>query len=209
MSAKPDLYDAWIEFLFDRTKPKWFHEIYEEFEATPEQLVALIKATFERCGNDLVKFSDQQVADGLRYIFYNHASNTIYAICQTGGATERREAAVLAMNVLYRDCLAPRCAPILSHLDEPGGNALNSFCYMLWDVSPLCEWRSVVLDVMRSALALENPACVESALHGLGHRYWQSEVEVAKILDVFIVCSGWRRAELRAYAMAARTGCIQ
>ena len=130
--------------------------------------------TLLRSGHDLAVYSDQQLRNGLAYIFYNYASDVIFTICRKGVAEEKRVGAVCNMTAPYRDCLAPRCAPVLSHLDEPGSTPLNTFCYMLWDESPLCQCKGVVLDVMDDALYLSNPACVESALHGLGHRFHQS-----------------------------------
>ncbi len=113
------------------------------------------------------------------------------------------------MTVSYRDCLAPRCGPVLSHLDEPGAKPLNTFCYILWDESPLCRWKGVVLDVMEEALSRSNPACVESALHGLNHRFHQSPSEVATIIDRSLTRARALRPKLLSYALTASRGRAQ
>ena len=181
-------------------------QIDHGFEATRDQLVDLIGETFRRSGTDLLPFSEAQVDDGLNYILFPSGSDNVFSICQKGVALEKRMDAVLSMKTLYLDCYAKRCAPVLSHLNEPGSNALNHTCYMLWDESPLRSWNSVVLDVMQAALYLPNIACVESALHGLGHRAHQDPPTVAKIIDTFIRKSSGLRPELRAYALMARDG---
>jgi hypothetical protein len=207
-----ELYEKWLKFVFDRpvTRPQWFFQIdHDPFAATEDQLVDLIGETFRRSGTDLLPFSDAQVDDGLNYILFNAGSNTIFSICQKGVALEKRVDTVLNMKILYRDCYAKRCAPVLSHLDEAGSNALNHTCYMLWDASPLRSWKSVVLDVMQAALYLPNIACAESALHGLGHRAHQDRSAVSEIVDTFIRKSPGLRPELRAYALSAKHGNVQ
>jgi len=156
-----DLYEKWLKFVFDRpvTRPQWFFRIDADFEATKDQLVELIGGTFRRSGTDLLRFSDAQVDDGLNYILFPIGSNNVFSICQKGVALDKRIAAVLHMKTLYRDCYAKRCAPVLSHFDEPGSNALNHTCYMLWDASPIRSWKSVVLDVMQSG-ALSSEHCL-------------------------------------------------
>jgi hypothetical protein len=74
--------------------------------------------------------------------------------------------------MLYKDCFAPTCAPVLGHINELGSNSINEICYMLWDVSPLSWWEekrspereifyNAVIDVLEEALSSNNPACVE------------------------------------------------
>src|SRR5262249_31399709 len=142
------------------------------------------------------------------YIFYTACSDTVYLFRQSMVPEEVRLDAVRQMKHLYRDCFARRCSPSLAHLSEPGG-PLNGFCYMLWDVSPLTSWNAVVLEVMEDALDVPHDACIESALHGLGHRYFGDKERVPAIIDRFLGRATGLRPELRAYAQAARQGEIQ
>lgn len=79
---------------------------------------------------------------------------------------------------------------------------------MVWDVTPLeawkhiagCEYFSLVLEVLELALYLQNPACIEIALHGLGHLGAGSNQHVHTIINnwakrFFSVCR-----ELLTYA---------
>ncbi len=205
------LYDAWIKYLFDRptTWPLWCDDIdLIDFTATPEEFVALIGETMRRSGTDLRAYSDAQVANGLKYIFYNSVSNTVFTLVQDVVDESARAHAVRQIKHLYRDCFAKRCANVLSHRDEPGSGELNIFCYMLWDESPLSSWQEVVLEVMEDALTIPNYACIESALHGLGHRTGDRS-DVAAIIDNFLERTPQLRPELVNYAKAARAGCVQ
>jgi hypothetical protein len=209
-----ELYEEWIRFLFDRPDiaglPEWYWDItLEKFPASAEQQVSLIGRTFERSGKDLLKYSEKQVQNGLNYILNNAASNTVMLITQKGVPEDLRIDAVLKMKYLYSDCFAKRCEPALSHLDEPDAGPINSICYMLWDTSPLCQWKDVVLDVMEDALYLPNNACIESALHGLGHRFRQDKERVPQIIDRFLSKTKKLRPELRQYAANARIGYVQ
>jgi hypothetical protein len=64
------------------------------------------------------------------------------------------------------------------------------------------------LDVMEAVLRLPNPACKESALHGLGHMVGHSD-RALEIIDRFLADSADLDPALLDYARAARTGCIQ
>jgi len=208
------LYEKWVQFLFDRPdsagQAEWYWDTdFEEFSAPAEQQVSLIGKTFERSGTDLLKYSEIQIKNGLNYILNNAVSNTVMLIMQKGVPEDIRIDAVLKMKHLYRDCFAKRCKPVLSHLDELDAGPINSICYMLWDTSPLCQWKDVVLEVMEDALYLPNDSCIESALHGLGHRFKQDSERVPKIIDRFLTKTKRLRPELRQYALNAKTGYIQ
>lgn len=211
----PQQYDAWIEYVFDRqvTVPEWYFSYWqdkpiEEFKATPAELVALLHQTFLRSGTDLATYSDGQVNDWLRYIF--GSSNIVfYALIEDDNPEQLRINAVAQMKHLYRECFAKRCSNTLSHLNEAGSSALNAICYMLWDISPLSHWKDVVFDIMEEALYIPHNACVESALHGLGHRAHQDRAKVEAIIDRFLLRTPHLNPALKRYALAARTGSVQ
>ena len=65
-----------------------------------------------------------------------------------------------------------------------------------------------IASVMESCLYLDNPACVESGLHGLGHMAtFQAEIAVP-IIDRFLKKAKKLDAHLLGYAKSARTGMI-
>ena len=205
------LYAAWIKYAFDRptTWPLWCNDTnLVDFEAPPEILVAIFGQTFARSGIDLLVFSDAQVSHGLKYIFDNGVSNAFLAFADDELPERLRVHSIAQIKHLYRDCFAKRCANILSHLDEPGGEELNSLCYMLWDISPLLSSQDVLLEVLEDALYIPHDACIESALHGLGHLVDRRD-RAEEIIDRFLARTPHLRPELMQYAKAARSGCVQ
>jgi hypothetical protein len=113
--------------------------------------------------------------------------------------------------------MSVRCAPLLSHLDEPGLKPLNSACYMWWDLlrsvidPPVASateskaLRNEVLAVLRHILTASHDACRESALHGLGHCASSDREAVELIIDDFLTAPDLR-PELKTYAERAKAG---
>jgi hypothetical protein len=215
-----DEYERWLKHVFDRpvTDPAWYFDIDEtEFQADPQTTTQLITTTMLRSGTDLLAYSDGQVNQGLHYIFNNSCSNVVFAILDGNFPFEQKLDAIRSIKVLYKDCFAPRCAPVLSHIDEPGANPLNGICYMLWDITPLAYWEkrerkeeayAAVLDVLRFALTSANPACVESALHGLGHKQYLLPRQVEQIVQSFISKPHIQNEDLLQYARNAYQGYV-
>jgi hypothetical protein len=128
---------------------------------------------------------------------------------------------------------------------DPPIDPLNGVCYMWWDVCPLqgnagpspeqdfirateelcdpgpridphaADVEAEILGILERTLTLDNPACQEAALHGLGHRRYQHAAEVERIVDGFLQrrLPTWQDApqgeSLRGYALAARVGRVQ
>ena len=205
------IYDSWIKHVFDRPEneaKRWYFECDDvEFRATPEMLLRLLHHTFTRCGQDLSGFSDEQLAASFNFIFFTVASDIATCFWAKALPQAERDNTVLAIKQLYNDCFMPRCSQTLAHLNQPG-TALNGFCYLLWDESPLGNYNATVTEVMRHALTLPNIACVESGLHGLGHYCGQNPLVVNKIIDRYLSLGFHVSAELRQYAAYARTGIV-
>lgn len=146
---------------------------------------------------DLSHFSDWQLANGIEYLFNSPMSNYGYEICtiDTGISLEKRVKVILSIKQFYKECYNKRCAHILSHRDEIGGNPLNGFCYMFGDSSAITcrknyspEINKAILELLRYILTLDNIACIESGLHWLGHVYHEPfRSEAKKIVDKFII----------------------
>jgi hypothetical protein len=214
-------YKAWLAHVFDRPtrNPAWYFDLdLADFEASSEELNALVARTLENSRADLAQFSDAQVNDGLNYIFNNAASSVVFALMDAAVPVAARKAAIASIKALYAGCFEPRCAPVLGHRDEPGATPLNRICYMLWDISPLGYWEGrpekeifypAVLEVLGYALTLRNAACVESALHGLGHLQGYRRGDVTPMIEGFIRRNPNLRPELLKYAEHAAAGCIQ
>lgn len=71
-------YSEWITHVFDHTvgRIEWYHEWDRPiFEASNEDVADLVCETYLRSGKDLLRFSDEQVARGIRYLIDPGASD--------------------------------------------------------------------------------------------------------------------------------------
>lgn len=217
-------YDEWIDYVFDHAVPFSGEAWYRDHEADwwsprPEQAVAYLTRLFDSPDQLLDRFADSQIGQGLYYLVDNSISNHCLPLAGGEVPVDQRVKCIYAMLSLFIRIFEPRCPPILSHRDEPGGNELNRICYMWWDVMPLAAATSksrspdpihdACLAVMRSTLALPNPACQESALHGLGHWGRAYPEFTAATIDAYVAANSKLRPELLGYANSARTGCVQ
>jgi len=66
-----------------------------------------------------------------------------------------------------------------------------------------------VLSVMEQTLTLKEEACLESALHGLGHWGQYTPEHVHQIIERFLVERFDISDRLRAYALQAMRGMVQ
>jgi hypothetical protein len=217
----PPRYREWLSHVFDHPvlEPAWFFDVEApSFGASHQELVDLLTYSFVNCGRDLAAFSDGQVNDGLNYIFNPSCSNIAFALMDAKIAPERRKRGIAAITQVYASCFEQRCAPVLSHIDEPGATPLNRICYMLWDVTPLSYWEGQnekeafydeVLDVLSFGLGCRNIASIESALHGLGHIQPYRKEQVASIVRAFIRNNPDMRPDLKHYSENAAIGYVQ
>ncbi len=212
-----DRYAEWLKYVFNRpeTTEHWYFDwSIPDFEAKPAELTEFITRTCRDCATDLAGFSDWQINAGLNYIFSNVCSNCVYTFRDISVPLASRLDGIRAIATLYSDCFARRCSPVLSHLNEHAQSALNNICYMLWDVTPLAYWEetphkefyyAVVVEVLESALHVDHPACIEGALHGLGHVEMYAPEAVARVIDKWLPDARISPA-LREYALNARRG---
>jgi len=96
---------------------------------------------------------------------------------------------------------------------------LESICFMWWDLWPeqgphessrdSDAVDSAVLDALTAIASLPSVACIESALHGLGHRHARQAQRTEEIISSMLrQSSGWP-PELVRYAEAALRGAVQ
>ncbi len=277
-----------LDYIFNRpvTEPAWYWQPYDD-EADPfngeDPLTAFtfIEALCESPGQHLAAYSDDQVGQGLHYIFSGDCSNLAHGFKAAAVAPERKTAALRALFHLFRDVLAPRCPPQTLAGSQEKSSPLAGICYMFWDVSPLSGWINpsqddlsalamqtfldsdvsdefdlpeevralmrqhaqeamakhtpkspedihadimnlyanlpseaeayyrAIADVMAGCLRLDNPACVESGLHGLGHMAPFLPDLAIPLIDDFLSNSKHQAAALVQYARSARSGMIQ
>jgi hypothetical protein len=216
-------YPDWLNYVFDHAVPFYEEAWYLESEAdwwqpSPELAVDYLARLFENPEPLADEFADSQIAQGLQYLIDNGAGGYCRFLTDGSVPLEARSACIEAFSTLFARLFQPRCEPVLSHLDEPGGNALNRICYMWWDTMPIFPAGASVqadpihqacLAEMRETLRLPNVACQESALHGLGHWARAYPEFTAAAIDAYLAANPKLRPELLRYAEAARSGCIQ
>lgn len=221
---EPPRYREFLAYVFAREELPW--DVLDEPDPfagmtseRPADVVALYQFVFTHLRQDVAGLPVPHIARGLRRLFYPEEGDTVFALRHDAAPLEARCAALRAMGGLYADLFAPHCAAVLLHLSERGGNALNEVCYMLWDATPLnyvrgmaeeeaAATRDAVLAVLSEACRSDHIACVESALHGLGHMAPYHPAEAQKIIDDALQRPGLD-PRLRRYAEAARRGLVQ
>ena len=212
-------YQEWLNHVFDHavTSRAWyFEEDAPAFVADASDIVDLVVDTFEHAGRDLARFPDAQVDQGLWYLVSAAGSNYLAELQNIDVPLRGRLRAITSILSLYQECFRPRCTEALGHLDEPGASALNSICYMFWDVGPLINFtgapdrtklEDAVSGTLEAILEIPHRACRESALHGLGELSHGSPVSVHQVVDRFLATAEIDE-RLRAYALNAREGHI-
>ncbi len=228
---RPDRYGEFLEAVFGHpvnAENRRGIDTGPDFEAPDVDIARLFTACLQRAGDDLGYFSDESLGRGLSFLFMTHDADYAFQTISGCNTLERQLQAIDAIACLYRDCLDRRAAPVLGHQNKSRDiadgvsrpHSLDTFVYMVWDVTPLDCWiavkdpvsgRSALIEAFGKVLNLANPACVESALHGLGHMHlshatYRPQIEAA--IDRFLQSRPAARQELRDYARAARRGYV-
>ncbi|MEU6429897.1 hypothetical protein ABZ860_28750 [Microbispora sp. NPDC046973] len=200
--------EAWTQRLFVLRDGGDFPE---------DPLVSVLSLTefLTAAGRAAETYPTQQVADGLWFLAGD--SELFRELYNPSVPENLRIRCAAAIRQLYVQLFEPRCQNALSHGDngESVKNPLNSICYMWWDVFP--TWGrpgdpvarridEVLLGVMQETLSSENVACVESALHGLGHWHITYLDVTESIVREFLRQRPTIGASLDDYARAAMRG---
>jgi hypothetical protein len=217
----PSRYQEWLQFVFDRPAiPNAWNLGFDvpTPEADDAEICELVAHTLENCGRDLDSYSQDQIGHGLNYIFSNSCSDLVFSLMDDAVPMPLRLRVIASIKDLYRDCITPKCLPELGHIAKQGTNMLNYVCYMLWDISPLSWWENrpnrpifygAIVDVLEDALTSPNPACVESALHGLGHIHSSYIERVEEVIAAYLRRNVFVHPQLKIYAEWASTGNVQ
>jgi hypothetical protein len=206
-------FEQWIDGIFDHrvTEPAWFWDpradtCVEEDDDTNVEYLARLFAGSEHL---LRRFDNAQAGQGLNMIANNSCSDHAYSIVAGHAAWPARQRAIRSIFDMYAKFFASRCAEGLGHLSE-ADNPLNTICYMWWDVFPARgapkDEAGEYIGVMERCLSLTHQACLEGALHGLGHWHHLSPERVESIVDQFLQKRNDLRPELVPYARRARNG---
>ncbi|MCF7956418.1 MAG: hypothetical protein K9M75_11490 [Phycisphaerae bacterium] len=202
-----ELYNNWIQSIFV--------DCSDYVEIPDELLPGFVSDIFENYSEKLSHFEDWQLGYGIDYLFNNGQSDHVFALRDGPNPLKERINAIKSISNLYRNCFQTRCQPTLGHISEPG-NDLNRVCYMLWDVTPLSYCKGnpdymqiydAVTEVMKFAISLNNIACIESGLHGLGHIVSEHK-KAKKVIQSFLDDPSTGDFRLIEYARAALIGYV-
>jgi hypothetical protein len=208
-----------VKYLFDRPLDAgdwYFDDTHEDFKASDLELVVLATRVFETIGTIAQSFGEEQVCTGLRYVINPSCGPIAYLYADVSIDASVRLRAISAMKIVFSDLFAAHLSgaqPFRS--TSTNHRPYASLCYMWWDLIPrhgvprkgeLDDLDRTIMATLASILEIDNAACQESALHGLGH--WHS----AKPDEVFQIVSGYERRSqngLREYAGDAMRGNVQ
>ncbi|MEV0589051.1 hypothetical protein [Nonomuraea sp. NPDC050310] len=198
--------DAWLTRLF-------VLGIDDDFLDDPADSIAVITAFLRRPERALADYTPEEVSSGLWHLAGN--SELFLELYNQDVPLPERLACASAIRELYRRLFEPHCAPVLGHAGAEGHEPLNSICYMWWDA--FSTWGrpgdpaarpidQALLAVMRDTLSSPNEACVEGALHGLGHWHVSYPREVEETVPAWLATRPEISESLYHYAHAARLG---
>lgn len=210
-------YEFWLDTWFATAQSEhagmWPHNAAGYWCDLPPAIeLEYVTRTFQTAQITLAPFRDEHVAEALWELA--GSSGVFHVLAQFPADSAPVGDCLESIVTLFRDYVAPRCAPVLAHLDEAGAAPLNRVCYMWWDIFPfaigmngLTALDRALLDIMKQQLNIDHDAVRESALHGLGHVESPRESAV-QIIDAFLDSHPRIRPDLRQYALNARAGCI-
>jgi hypothetical protein len=189
---KPISYDEFVSFLFDRPEKdtEWyFQEDFYDLEINNRDVVKYAIKLFSEIWSLSEAFSETQLCLGLEYLINSSCGMFCYSFVDEEVPESDKVNAIFLMFNIFSELFNRKCLKCLSHKNECPFSLYNKLCYMWWDVFPrhgvprkeaLNAIDRAVLKVLEKILLLENIACKESALHGLGHWYvgYPENVEV-------------------------------
>lgn len=212
-------FEDWRHFIFDHepTGPEWYADACAPYWNAPTDLTAqyLIRLFSDPCIH-LERYSDEQINKGLWYLISPGLGEHMLCLDDERLALSIRTSVVRSCIHLFKLLFQFRCSRHLSHSDWIHAAPLNSICYMWWDIMPVYggpveadrkALQRAAIDVMSEILNLDNVACQESALHGLGHWRQYDPDGIAATIDRFL-SGGQHAPDLRQYAVSARCGCV-
>ncbi|MGE0734083.1 MAG: hypothetical protein AB7G15_20245 [Alphaproteobacteria bacterium] len=220
--AADQSYPTWVEHVFSHAvRPHgnaWYFDLDAPYVSGPPiTVIGHMTRLFADPEPALDFFADDQIAQGLYYVISPGASDYMHHLYDVQVPAAARMQCFTSMYTLFERIFAPRCAQLLSHIDEPGTVPMNGVCYMWWDILATrvgrqdhgqSEINAAILSTLARTLELPSVACQEAALHGLGHTARYAQAQVNGLIDEYLRRDATLRPELARYAQAARSGCV-
>jgi hypothetical protein len=189
-----------LPLLFGTPPHNWpFAGEYVSPTTSPPETVEQLTDLWLNAGELLAGYSDGQVAQGLRVLIDSSWSDYAFAINDQTVSDMARDRCLRAIIHVFSDVFAPRLALQSGKEQRPELDALDSLCYMWWDIFPFIH--ATCLEVMRDSLQLDSVECWQSALHGLGHWHTSYPDAVERIIDDFLAQHPSLSVDLRRRAL--------
>jgi hypothetical protein len=207
-------FDAWLDFVFAHDDPAWHTQLSADYwTGPPEKTVEYLTSLFESPQVLVDRYGEPQISAGLDFL----VREQMVATLEPSVPWPQVEGCLRSNLPLFEQLFARRCRPELSHGRGREVSTLNTTCYMWWDQFPTWgrpqdpaqgTYDRLVLHVLKRLLVLDNEACLESTLHGLGHWHLNYPVVAGRIVDGFLAAGRTVSGPLRDYARTAREGAV-
>lgn len=231
-SASEISYEEWVDDVFVHARSRLESgdfgdnpaDIVEQYSPVALEYFARL---MRESGALVGRYSTEQIGTGFWHLTMNACSEYSFVFTDASLPLEQRVDAVRSIAAVYWNCFRRVCNSTLCHLER--GNTSNRWsmdvntpCYMWWDVCPIfgraCDFKDLnradpigaaCIWVMESTLEIDHIACIEGALHGLGHLHSYCPEETERVIDGFLARRPGLMPELIAYAKCAREGDVE
>lgn len=207
------------QYLYERPidgEEWYFSDGHEDLSLQKDQLVRLAAQAFKGAAKAANQFDEKQVCMGLRYLVNPSCGPIPYLYLDASIDFSIRSNAITSMQDLFRNLFA-KLSNKNALYRACGGLPLSyrETCYMWWEMFPrhgvprradMEETDTVICQTISSILEIDNLACQESALHGLGHWYSSRPDEVSEAIKSFLPHAP---VALKEYAIDAMRGRVQ
>lgn len=215
-------YERWVRYIFDHpveAEDWWWSDDTEAWDGEEdcEKALAFMTRLFESPAFLLDAYTPMQIDRGINFLISNCCSNHCFAFTDRSTTIDDRVRCIRSIATLFEQVMAP------VYGDRIGASAIDTrtegptfSCYMFWDVCPIYYRElpdpdnqhilNAVVEVLEKTLLLESEACIESALHGIGHLHLDHPGIAADVIDRFLASDRPISDAIRRYAVLARTG---
>ncbi|WP_372369215.1 hypothetical protein [Candidatus Uabimicrobium sp. HlEnr_7] len=214
--SKEMTFDKWRDYCFDRpiTKPEWYwDEDLDDYEPESIELAKYLQQLFSQSNKLISLYSDEQINQGLIFIC-SIGSNYFHSARESQVPKNLQLKWVTSIKSLYSEVFQVKCSNHYGHLSNnlKDSNPINNVCYMFWDIDglesaamfPEHEYLvDPIFETLTFAISLPNIACIESALHGLGHLKPYHPKRVESIINNYLESPRLITKELELYAQRA------
>jgi len=213
--------NEFVKFLFDRDTSAGLWYLRDDFDAPDlggEKYLELFRWIMNEATSIAECYSESQLAQGLLCLINPSSSPVTPFFYEERLNVELKSAAIHSMRTIFDALFAKKCTGSARFNEQDSQNKDVTFdyvCFMWWDIFP---WHGVperpsmaavsdaLIQVLADILEIDNFACKESALHGLGHWHSARPQQVEGIING---ASPRIPSDLLAYAECARSGKVQ